>query len=204
MNLSLSGALSRSDGDGQVDDRTTSDGRTRMFSTTSFFAIPASELRSLLEQTIEKILTCCQIAILLTERHLGLDSSCLGRGLQGKVEGPIRVTRRISERPKKPSVTLRFNRSLPASLLSRQRSIFHVDEHRSRHSRFLDCCHDYLREHRGQMLNPTQAQLWFQQADRAIVSNNIDALRTAIHQLVALLPQQQEARGYGGGTIRAR
>jgi len=63
---------------------------------------------------------------------------------------------------------------------------------------------DYLLERRDQMLDPTQAQLWFQHADRAIVGNNIDALRTAVHQLVALLPQQQEARGYGGGTIRAR
>jgi hypothetical protein len=63
---------------------------------------------------------------------------------------------------------------------------------------------DYLLERRGQMLDATQAQLWFQHADRAIISNNIDALRTAIHQLVALLPKQQEARGYGGGTIRAR
>jgi len=69
LNLSLSRALSRSDGDGQVEDRTTSDGRTRMFSTTSFFAIPASELRSFLEQAIEKILTCCQIAI-----HCGLNA----------------------------------------------------------------------------------------------------------------------------------
>jgi hypothetical protein len=51
------------------------------------------------------------------------------------------------------------------------------------------------------MLNPTQAQLWFQQADRAIVSNNIDALRTAIHQLMALLPQQQEVRGYAGAQF---
>jgi molecular chaperone DnaK len=63
---------------------------------------------------------------------------------------------------------------------------------------------DYLLERKGEMLDPTQAQLWFQHADRAIISNNIEALRTAIHQLVALLPQKQEARGYGGGTIRAR
>jgi hypothetical protein len=45
----------------------------------------------------------------------------LGRGLQGRGRGsdkrPIRVTRGTSERQKKPSVTLSFNRLLPASVL---------------------------------------------------------------------------------------
>src|ERR1700739_1330767 len=50
----------------------------------------------------------------------------LGRGLQGRGrgsdKGPITVTRGISERQKKPSGTRSFNRLLPASVLSRQRS----------------------------------------------------------------------------------
>jgi hypothetical protein len=63
---------------------------------------------------------------------------------------------------------------------------------------------DYLLVRKGEMLDQTQAQLWFQHADRAISSNNIDALRTACRQLLALMPRAQQARGYGGGTVRAR
>ena len=63
---------------------------------------------------------------------------------------------------------------------------------------------DYLLVRKGEMLDQTQAQLWFQHADRAINSNNIDALRTACRQLWALMPRAQQARGYGGSTVRAR
>ena len=53
-----------------------------------------------------------------------LDKS--GRGLQGRGrgsdKGPIRVAVGTSERQKKPSVTRSFNRLLPASVLSRQKS----------------------------------------------------------------------------------
>ena len=62
---------------------------------------------------------------------------------------------------------------------------------------------DYLLERRGKMLDADQAQLWFQHADRAIISNNIDALRTAIHSS-GHSSRAQQARGYGGGTVRAR
>ena len=63
---------------------------------------------------------------------------------------------------------------------------------------------DYLLAHKGEMLDQTQATLWFQHADRAINSNNIDGLRTACRQLWALMPRAQQARGYGGSTVRAR
>jgi len=63
---------------------------------------------------------------------------------------------------------------------------------------------DYLLVRKGEMLDQTQATLWFQHADRAINSNNIDGLRTACRQLWALMPRAQQARGYGGGTVRAR
>jgi len=63
---------------------------------------------------------------------------------------------------------------------------------------------DYLLVRKGEMLDQTQATLWFQHADRAINSNNIDGLRTACRQLWALMPRAQQARGYGGSTVRAR
>jgi molecular chaperone DnaK len=63
---------------------------------------------------------------------------------------------------------------------------------------------DHLLLRKAELLDQTQAQLWFQHADRAINSNNTDALRTACRQLWALMPRAQQARGYGGGTVRAR
>jgi molecular chaperone DnaK len=63
---------------------------------------------------------------------------------------------------------------------------------------------DYLLEHDDEMLDQAQAKLWFSHADRAINNGDIEALRTACRQLWSLLPKQQQLRGYGGGTVRAR
>jgi molecular chaperone DnaK len=63
---------------------------------------------------------------------------------------------------------------------------------------------DYLLERKGEMLDQTQARLWFSHADRAINAGDIEALRTACRQLWSLLPKQLQTRGYGGGTVRAR
>ena len=63
---------------------------------------------------------------------------------------------------------------------------------------------DYLLERKGEMVDQTQAKLWFSHADRAINAGDIEALKTACRQLWSLLPKQLQARGYGGGTVRAR
>jgi hypothetical protein len=63
---------------------------------------------------------------------------------------------------------------------------------------------DYLLEHKSDMFDQTQAKLWFSHADRAIKGNDLEALTAACRQLWALMPEEQQTRGYGGGTVRAR
>jgi hypothetical protein len=63
---------------------------------------------------------------------------------------------------------------------------------------------NYLLERKAEMSDQAQAKLWFSHADRAINSGDLDSLKTACRQLMALLPQQVQTRGYGGGTVRAR
>lgn len=63
---------------------------------------------------------------------------------------------------------------------------------------------DYLLERKGEMLDQSQARLWFSHADRAINAGDVEALKTACRQLWSLLPKQLQTRGYGGGTVRAR
>jgi molecular chaperone DnaK len=63
---------------------------------------------------------------------------------------------------------------------------------------------NYLFERKVEMSDQTQAKLWFSHADRAINGGDLEALKTACRQLMALLPQQLQQRGYGGGTVRAR
>ena len=63
---------------------------------------------------------------------------------------------------------------------------------------------EYLAEQRDAMTDKAQAQLWFNHADKAITSNDLDALKSACTQLRSLLPVTDEFRGYGGTTLRSR
>jgi molecular chaperone DnaK len=64
--------------------------------------------------------------------------------------------------------------------------------------------HNYLVERKSEMVDQTQAKLWFAHADRAINAGDVEALKTACRQLWTLVPREIETRGYGGGTVRAR
>ena len=63
---------------------------------------------------------------------------------------------------------------------------------------------NYLLERQLEMMDPSQAKLWFNHADRAINSGDLEALKSACNQLMSLLPRAVLARGYGGSTVRAR
>jgi len=63
---------------------------------------------------------------------------------------------------------------------------------------------DYLLERKAEMLDQVQAQQWLSHANRAITNNDLPGLKTACRQLLGLLPQSEQSRGYGGGTFRAR
>ncbi len=64
---------------------------------------------------------------------------------------------------------------------------------------------DYLQQRRGHMRNQAASERLFTQARRAINSNDIEALKAAVRQLIALLPPEEqeaaEARGGFGSTI---
>ena len=61
---------------------------------------------------------------------------------------------------------------------------------------------EYLVERRGDMADQAQAQLWFNHAEKAINSNDLEALKSACTQLRSLLPVMEEFRGYGGATLK--
>jgi len=63
---------------------------------------------------------------------------------------------------------------------------------------------EYLESEKDKMQDQAQADLLFAQGRRAINDNDLEALKAAVRQLIALLPfpDQVEARGYGGTTIR--
>ncbi len=67
---------------------------------------------------------------------------------------------------------------------------------------------EYLQERRGHMRDQAAAEKLFAQAQRAINSNDFEALKAAVRQLIALLPPDEreaaEARGGFGGTIIAQ
>jgi hypothetical protein len=64
---------------------------------------------------------------------------------------------------------------------------------------------EYLQERRGRMTDQAAAERLFGQAQRAINSNDIEALKAAVRQLCNLLPAEErgaaEARGEFGGTL---
>ncbi len=63
---------------------------------------------------------------------------------------------------------------------------------------------EYLQERRDFMKNQAAAGLLFDQGNKAINSNDLEALKAAVRQLIGLLPEDQreaaEARGSFGGT----
>jgi len=63
---------------------------------------------------------------------------------------------------------------------------------------------NYLVERQSEMIDQAQAKLWLNHAERAINSGDLEALKSACNQLLALLPKTFQERGYGGSTVRAR
>jgi molecular chaperone DnaK len=62
---------------------------------------------------------------------------------------------------------------------------------------------EYLQQRKGEMADQAQAQVWFSHADRAINGGDLEGLKSACRQLLALLPVAEQQRGYGGTTVRA-
>lgn len=64
---------------------------------------------------------------------------------------------------------------------------------------------EYLGEQRAQMTDIAAAQRLFTQAQKAVASNDLEALKAAVRQLIALLPadaqEEAQARGGFGSTI---
>lgn len=62
---------------------------------------------------------------------------------------------------------------------------------------------EYCEERQSSLQDVSQAERLFSQAHRAMNNNDLEGLKAAVRQLIALLPreQQEELRGYGGTTI---
>lgn len=62
----------------------------------------------------------------------------------------------------------------------------------------------YLADQRDQMIDSNLADRYIAQGRRAVNNNDLEQLEAACRQLIALLPpeKQEEARGYGGTTIK--
>jgi len=63
---------------------------------------------------------------------------------------------------------------------------------------------EYLVERRAAMTDQSQAQMWFNHADKAISNNDLEALKSACTQLRSLLPIVDDFQGYGGTTLKTR
>jgi molecular chaperone DnaK len=63
---------------------------------------------------------------------------------------------------------------------------------------------EYLVERRAAMTDQSQAQMWFNHADKAISNNDLEALKSACTQLRSLLPIVDDFQGYGGTTLKSR
>lgn len=64
--------------------------------------------------------------------------------------------------------------------------------------------HESLESRRAEMADQDLANKWFSHAERAIASGDLEALKSACRQLWALLPVEEQQRGYGGTTILAK
>jgi molecular chaperone DnaK len=62
----------------------------------------------------------------------------------------------------------------------------------------------YLEEQKSAMRDVAMAEQLIAQGHRAINNQDVEALKAAVRQLISLLPptEQEQARGYGGTTIR--
>ena len=62
---------------------------------------------------------------------------------------------------------------------------------------------EYCEERQSSLQEVSQAEQLIDQARRAINNEDLEALKAAVRQLIALLPreQQEELHGYGGTTI---
>lgn len=63
---------------------------------------------------------------------------------------------------------------------------------------------DYLKAQRTEMTNQDLANKWFAHAEKAIANGNVEALKSACRQLWALLPAEEQRRGYGGTATAAK
>jgi hypothetical protein len=64
--------------------------------------------------------------------------------------------------------------------------------------------YEYLGAHRSEIADQDAANKWFTHAERAISSGDFEALKSGCRQLWALLPVEEQQRGYGGTTILAK
>lgn len=56
----------------------------------------------------------------------------------------------------------------------------------------------------AEMTNQDRANKWFAHAEKAIANGDFEALKSACRQLWALLPAEEQRRGYGGTSIAAK
>lgn len=63
--------------------------------------------------------------------------------------------------------------------------------------------HEYLTSRRHELTDQQLADRWFAHNQRAITNGDFEALKAGCRNLWALLPVEEQTRGYGGSTIRA-
>jgi molecular chaperone DnaK len=63
--------------------------------------------------------------------------------------------------------------------------------------------HEYLISQRSELSDQQQANRWFEHNQRALTQGDFEALKSGCRNLWALLPIEEQQRGYGGTTIRA-
>jgi len=63
--------------------------------------------------------------------------------------------------------------------------------------------HEYLISQRRELSDQQQANRWFEHNQRALTQGDFEALKSGCRNLWALLPIEEQQRGYGGTTIRA-
>lgn len=61
--------------------------------------------------------------------------------------------------------------------------------------------HSYLLTQRADLTDQDAANKWFVHAERSISTGDFDAMKAACNQLWALLPVEEQQRGFGGNTL---
>jgi hypothetical protein len=64
--------------------------------------------------------------------------------------------------------------------------------------------HEYLTDRRHELVDKPLADRWIAHNQRAIANGDFEALKAGCRNLWALLPVEEQTRGYGGTTILAR